>query len=487
MFILYLLVVLILIFVIRTALFRSKQVSIESLSNICIDTDKAATHLAEAVKFKTISYRDKDKIDYDEFIKFHDYLYKTYPNVHKSLQREVIKDYSLLYKWEGSDDQLKPILLMAHMDVVPVEPGTEKDWKYAAFDGIIDDEYIWGRGTMDFKVGVIGILDAVETLLEEGYEPKRTIYLSFGHDEELGGGDGAYQIAKLFEQKKIEFECILDEGGLITEGMMPGVDKPVALIGIVEKGHVNVEISAKCSGGHSSMPPKHTAVGILSTAIHKLERNQMPARFSGPIRETFEYIGPEMSFFMKMIFANIWFFNPIIKKIFSSNPSTNALIRTTTATTMFSGSIKENVLPLKATAVVNFRIAPGDSISEVVQHVERIVKSEGISVQALEQPTIKTEPSNISDTQSGSFKAIEKAIGQVFPNVLVAPYVVVGGTDARHFKNLSKNIFRFIPMICNKDDIERTHGTNERIGIENFGECVKFYAQFIVNMDNIYL
>lgn len=485
MFALYLSLILALVLFVKTVLFKSKQINVDELTDIVIDSDRSATNLAEAVKIKTISYQDKAEIDYDEFIKFHSYLENTYPRVYETLQREVINDYSLVYKWQGAAEQLKPMLLMAHMDVVPVEPGTEEDWKYDAFDGVVDDEYIWGRGTMDYKVGVIGILEAIEKLIEDGYKPNRTIYLSFGHDEEIGGENGAYSIANMFEQQGIEFECILDEGGLITEGMMPGVDMPVALVGVVEKGHVNIRLTAKGQSGHSSMPPNHTAVGTLSTAIHNLERNQMPARFTSPIRETFERVGPEMPFAMRLVFANAWLFSPIIKRSFSNNPSTNALLRTTTAATMFSGSIKENVLPARATAVVNFRIAPGDSISKVIQHVERVVGDEDITVKPVEQPTIKCEPSNVSDSQSPSFKAIEKTIRQVFPDVLVAPYVVVGGTDARHFKNLSKNIFRFIPMKCSKEDVERTHGTNERIGIENFADCVKFYAQFIRNVDKL--
>jgi carboxypeptidase PM20D1 len=274
----------------RTILLTSKQVQVEGRpSNVSIDRNEAAERLSHAIQFKTISHSDETQFDKAAFIDFQNYIEQAFPLVHAQLTKEIINQYSLLYTWKGQDENLKPMLLMGHLDVVPVEAGTDKEWQYPPFEGRIADGYIWGRGAMDDKSSMLGILEAVEILLEEEFKPQRTIYLAFGHDEEIGGHTGAAEIAALLQSRGIELEYVLDEGLAIGEDFVPFLSRPVALVGIAEKGYVHVELSVESKGGHSSVPPSHTTIGILSAAIYKLERNPFPLELTEPIAQMLEY------------------------------------------------------------------------------------------------------------------------------------------------------------------------------------------------------
>jgi len=336
---------------------------------------------------------------------------------------------------------------------------------------------------MDDKVSVLGILETVEMLLAEGFQPRRTIYLAFGHDEEVGGLNGAAKIVALLHSRGVQLEYVLEEGSAIAEGVMPGVSAPVALAGIAEKGYVSLELTVEGQGGHSSMPPTHTAVGILSTAIHNLEKNQFPTGIEGVTRKMFEYVGPEMSFGKKMVFANLWLFGPLVGRLLAASPMTNALTRTTTAATVFEGGVKENVVPTKARAIVNFRILPGDSINSVIDHVRKAADDPRIKITPLS--TLLSEPSSVSDTESAAFQLLQRTIRQVYPDVVVAPWLVVGGTDSRHYAKLSANIFRFIPMRIGPGDTQRFHGTDERISVEDYEQYVRFLIQLIRNSHSL--
>jgi carboxypeptidase PM20D1 len=367
---------------------------------------------------------------------------------------------------------------MAHLDVVPVETGTEDQWTHPPFSGEIADGFIWGRGSMDIKEGVVGILEAVELLLKEGFQPRRTVYLAFGHDEEIGGSEGARVIADELKRRISSLEYVLDEGGSITEGIVPGMESPVALVGIAEKGYVSLELSVESEGGHSSMPPPETAIGILSAALIALERHQMPASFSGVINRLFAHIGPEMNFVRKLVFANTWLFSPFIVHKLAQSPYTNAMIRTTTAPTIVQGGTKENILPKKATCVVNFRILPGDTVASVTDHVKTVIDDPRITIRPLKQ---SWNPSMVSDDAGECFQTLHKTINQIFPDVMVAPFLVTGATDSRHYVGISKNIFKFVPFMASREDLKRVHGTDERISIEDYEQCIRFYVQFIRN------
>jgi carboxypeptidase PM20D1 len=462
----------------RTARFTSRQIRAAPAIEVPLKTQLLAARLAKAIRFQTTSRQSADTAAAKEFLGLHRYLEQTFPQVHATVSKEVVGDYSLLYTWKGSDARSKPILLMGHMDVVPVEPGTEGNWTYSPFGGRIADGYIWGRGALDDKASVMAILEAVEELLTEGFQPKRTFYLAFGHDEEIGGLGGAAKIAGLLHSRGIELEYVLDEGGTITKGILPGVTSPVALVGIAEKGYVSLELTVASSGGHSSMPPRHTAVGILSTAIHRLERNPFPAKINGPTRALLETVGPEMAFGQRLVMANLWLFDSLVKRLLSASPLSDALIRTTTAATMFEGSVKENVLPVKARAVVNFRILPGESSRSVIDHVRNAVDDPRIGIAPL---ALSLEPSPVSDIHSSGYTHLQRTIRQVFPDAVVAPWLLVAATDSRHYAGLSENLYRFAPLQLSQEDIPRLHGTDERISAADYEHCVKFYIQLIRN------
>ncbi len=470
-------VILIIVILVRTLQFTSKQVQVSPVVDVSVDRE-VGNHLSKAIQFKTISYQEPEKSDKNEFFGLHTYLEKTFPKVHAGLTKEVVNECSLLYTWKGTNPGINPILLMAHLDVVPVEPGTENEWSHPAFQGEIADGHIWGRGTMDIKCGVLGILEAVEALLKEGFTPTRTIYLAFGHDEEVGGHNGASHIADLLKSRNISLEYVLDEGGSITIGIIPGITAPIALIGIAEKGYVSLELTVETEGGHSSMPPPDTGIGILSKVIASLEKEQMPEGIQGVVKQMFNYVGPEMGFTRKMVFANTWLFSWLIKRQLRKSPETHAMIRTTTAPTIIEGGTKENILPKKVKAVINFRILPGDTIKNVVDHVRNTIRDHTVKVHTVGQGW---EPSPLSDILSPSFHALEKTIRQIFPDTVVAPYLVSGATDSRHYAVLTRNVFKFVPVVAHPEDLKRVHGVNERISLKNYEQCVMFYSQLIRN------
>ncbi len=464
----------------KTTGLKSKQLSVRPALGIAIDTERAAEKLAKAIQFKTISNQEPSQFDYPQFIDLHALLAELFPNVHRKLKKELVNEYSLLYTWEGTAPELKPMLLMAHMDVVPIEPGTENKWNYPPFAGRIVEGYIWGRGALDDKASLMGILEAAEFLLAEGYLPRRTIYLAFGHDEEVGGTNGAAKIAEILESRGVQLEYVLDEGGAIIKGVVPGLSESAALVGIAEKGYLSVELVVAGQGGHSSMPPPHTTVGILSTAIHHLERNQFGKQITGATKQMFEHLGPHMPFALRMLFANPWLFGTLIKSELAQSPPSNSLIRTTIAATMLEGSPKENVLPREAKAVINFRILPGDTIDGIVAHVRKAINDERVRIRVMGKGR---SPSAVSDVNSASYGVLARSILQIFPDVVVAPFLVVGGTDSRHYEEVSENIYRFLPIRLVSEDYGRLHGTNERIAVENYTEIIRFYLQLIRNFN----
>jgi carboxypeptidase PM20D1 len=439
----------------------------------------AAERLAGAIRIPTISAEDAATFDADAFRRLHAYLQTAFPRVHSQLRREIVGTHSLLYMWQGTDSSLDPILLIGHMDVVPIEPGTEEKWQQDPFDGRIADGFIWGRGAIDNKSAVVGLLEATEMLLAEGFRPARTVYLAYGHDEEVGGTAGAREIAALLRSRGIQLEMVLDEGGVIGDRILAGITEPVALVGIAEKGFVTIELSARVAGGHSSLPPAQTAVGIVSAAVAKLEENPLPARLDGPTRELFNRIGPLLPLAQRAVFANLWLTRPLVIGRLEQSPVTNAMVRTTTAPTIFQAGTKDNVLPSHARAVVNFRILPGDTVATVVAHVRREIDDSRVEVRTVGR--FSAEPSTVSRTDSQSFRTLERTIRSVLPEAIVAPYLVVVVTDARYYSGLSQNIFRFLPLRLTARDLERVHGIDERIGIREYEAGIRTYRQLVIN------
>ena len=464
----------------RTSWFVSQQAPVEPTTVVPVDASAAAERLAGALRIATVSPEEPSERSAEAFSALHSYLARSFPKVHATLRREVIGRDALLYTWPGTDSALQPIVLCGHLDVVPVEPGTETAWTHPPFGGQVADGYIWGRGALDYKQGVLGMLEATETLLAQGFQPRRTVLLAFGADEEVGGTEGAAQIVTLLQSRYGTAEFVLDEGGIISEGSVPGVAAPVALIGIAEKGFASIELVAQGEGGHSSMPPRHTAVGVIARAITRLEDHPFPAELRSPAADLFDYVGPEMSLPMRLAFANRWLLDPFIERVLTRVPSTDAVLRTTTAATVFEGSPKDNVLPRRARAVVNFRIIPEDSVAGVLAHVRRIVDDPTVHVRVLD---FVAEPSPVSPTDSPNWGLLQRTIRQTFPDVVVAPYLTLGATDARYYAALTQDIYRFLPVRLTPEDLSRLHGTNERLSVVNYTEGVSFYMQLLKNAD----
>jgi carboxypeptidase PM20D1 len=469
------LLLLVAVVLIRTASFRAVEPVVEAPPAVTAPAG-SDERLAGAVRIPTISYEDPDRFDGDAFIALHRHLEVSFPGVHSTLTREVVGNYSLLYTWPGTDPSLEPVLLMGHLDVVPVEPGTEQLWTHPPFAGVIADGYVWGRGAIDDKASVLGTLEAVEALIATGFRPARTLYLSYGHDEEVGGRAGAAAIAALLQSRGVRLAMVLDEGGVIGDGLLPGLTRPTALIGVAEKGYVSVELSARSAGGHSSMPPGSTAVGRVSAAVARLESGQMPVRLDGAALQMFRNIGPGLPLVQRAVFANLWLTRPLVVRQLQGTPSSNAMVRTTTAATIFEGGSRANVLPAHARAVLNFRILPGDSVAGVLAHVRRIVDDGSIDIRLAEEAW---EPSGISPTDAAGFRLIERTIHQLIPEAIVSPYLVLGATDARHFSGLSDNVYRFLPIRMEPADLERMHGTNERVGVRDYERAILFYILLV--------
>ena len=475
--ILYVLLTLLLLFFIftitKTFTVKSKQPTANP-TTIKIDEEVAVKHFSEALTFKTISYQDRTKFNFQEFEKFIQFLEDSYPNVHSKLELERINKYALVYKWSGSNDKEKPIGLTSHYDVVPVLEGTESNWEQDPFSGTVKDGVIWGRGTLDDKIGVIGILEAVETLLKEDFKPSRDLYFMFGFDEEIGGDEGAKVIAETLQKRGIQFDYILDEGGAIVEQMIPGVSQPVGVVGISEKGSAIAELTIEGSGGHSSQPSNQTNIGRISRAITALEETQFDGELRGPGNDLFEFVTPEMSFGMKYVFANKGIFKPIIEKILLKETASAALIRTTIAPTIFQAGEQYNALPEKATAFINLRLMPGDSLKYVEQYIIDTINDPDIKV-----TVTGSEASPVSSTDGWQFKAIQQATKNVYHDVVIAPYLMFAGSDAKHYDIVSDNTYRFLPIQITAEDLNKMHGTNEQVSVENYINAIKFYIEII--------
>jgi len=468
--------VLIIIIVVKTLIFKSLQVYTEPVI-LPFAGDKAIKHLSKAISFPTVSYSADSPIDTAAFKGYLDFINETYPLVNSRLDKEIFNDFSLLYRWRGANVSLKPMILMAHFDVVP--PGDSTLWEKEPFSGEYDGNFIWGRGALDDKASMISILEAVEKLLSEGFEPVRTIYLSFGHDEEIGGSRGAGAISSEMVNRGVQPEFILDEGMAITIRMIPMISKPVALIGISEKGYMSVKLSVNMQGGHSSTPEKESAITVLSRAVVNLSEKQMKPMISGPVDDFIKYVGPEMPFYAKIIFANKWIFKTLLLRIYSRSISGNALVRTTTAPTIFQAGVKDNMIPVKAEAVINFRILPGETSADVMNHITKIVDDERVKTEIMEG--FLDEPAPVSPSDVFGYITILKTIRQIYSDVVVAPTLMLASSDSRHFLKVSENVYRFAPIVITNNDIERIHGLNERINAHDLNKATCFYFQLIKN------
>jgi carboxypeptidase PM20D1 len=456
----------------------SRQIQVAAIPRASVDTQGAAQRLSEAIRFQTISNFLNPEQDADALRGLQAHIAASFPAFHAAAKREVIGGYSLLYTWQGSDPKAQPIALLAHQDVVPIAPGTEKDWQQKPFDGAVTDGFIWGRGSWDDKGNLYAMLEAAEQMAKDGFRPKRTIYFAFGHDEEVSGTRGAKAVAAALAVRGVKLDFVLDEGLLIAEGIMKGLDKPAALIGIAEKGYSTLALTAHATPGHSSMPPRETAIGMMSAALARLEDHRLPMHVRGAVAEMFDTLAPEMGGFNRVVLSNLWLFKPLLLREFAKSGPTEAMVRTTTALTIFNAGDKDNVLPGNAEATVNFRLLPGDTEASVTDHVRTTIVNEKISIATFAG---NTDPPPVTGTASQSYAALTRSIREVFPDTIVAPGLMIAATDSRHYAGLTDSIFRFSPVRANSDDLKRFHGTNERLSIEGYADMIRFYRRLIEN------
>lgn len=445
-----------------------------------IDETSAVEKLSKSLTYPTISHK-REMMDLEAFHGFLQFLGQSFPNVFTRLQVDTINDYTLLITWRGKDTTLAPAMLMGHYDVVPVEFSTLDQWNEPPFSGHISDGCVYGRGAIDNKTPCIAILEAVENLLSYGIEPKRTLLIAIGHDEEIGGDDGAVKVASLLRSRNLAPAIILDEGGTMGLGLVPGLSSPTALIGTAEKGYLSLELLVKGSGGHSSMPGPDNTISILSRAMHRLNENPFPFEITKPVEGFLECTGPYMEFPANMAFANKWLFKKLIFNTFSKSPQGAAMMRTTQVPTIVSAGVKDNVIPNLAKAVYNFRLLPGHTDSTVIKRVNQIIDDSRVTVRVYsEAPYTPGSPS--SPHSDHIFRQLVSVIKTTFPEAVVSPYLVLGATDSRHFYQVCTHVYRFNPILLKPEDLSRIHGINERVSISDFLRAIDFYAQWIQDL-----
>ncbi len=478
---------LIICFTINANRFKSRQVRVPTAPQVDLNASELTERLSGAIKIATVSTQNSARADLPKFVEFQSYLRAVFPDVHLGPLNVLTgtefgdpRNLSLLYHWPGSDPALPAMLALAHYDVVPVEPETVKLWTHPPFAGHSDDEFVWGRGALDSKDSVCAWMEAATYLRREGFHPERSIYLALGHDEELGGLNGNKRIAQWMHAQGIRLHLIIDEGGCILNGF-PGVSRPVALIGIGEKGYASLELSARIAmGGHSSMPPNETAIGILAAGLQRLQTNPLPTRLDGGANAMLDFVGPEMdSLLSRLAVANRWCFSPVVKRLLEATPSGNAALRTTVVPTMIRGGIKENVLPTSALATLNIRLLPGDTIESLLAQINSTLNDPRIDVRLL--PNAREAPP-ISDPLAESFQELQRTVTSVYPEVIVAPFVLVGGTDSIHYVDLCPDIYRITPVRLNQSELTRIHGIDERIARRDYIDLVRFYIELMKNI-----
>lgn len=478
-------VVLLGLLIVNTARVPGAAEPLGSSSSVRIDATAAAERLAGAVRFPTVSVQSGAPIDTAAFQGLYAYLERSYPAAHAAMRRETIGGLSLLYTWPGTDSAAAPVVLMGHVDVVPVTEENRAEWLHGPFDGTVADGFVWGRGTLDDKVTVLAVLEAVEQLAAAGQRPTRTVYLAFGHDEEVGGRYGARLIVDTLVARGLRPALVLDEGGFMTEGAIPGVEGIAAVVGIAEKGYLSLTLTSRASGGHSSMPPSRTAVGALSAAIDRLMANPFPSSLDGPTAQMMTAMAPYVPFGQRLVLSNLWLTEPLVIRSLQGTPLGGALTRTTTAPTMLDAGVKDNVLPPEATAVVNFRIRPGETRETVIARVREIINDTMITVAPRDSAT--ADPSAVSRTDVPAYRLIEQTIRAMAPDrsVPVLPYLVMGGTDAKYWSAHSDRVYRFLAVPLGDSDVARVHGVNERIGIDAFATAIGFYVRLLGGLNGL--
>ena len=468
--VLYIIMALILflaVILIRAILFRPAEEDRAVPDSIAFDGDAAVKHLRELVMCRTVSYEDHSREDEDEFEKLRSLLPEFYPNVFSTCEFERVGRTGLLFKWKGKSDKA-PSVLMAHYDVVPVD---ERGWDKPAFDGIIENGELWGRGTLDTKITFCASLEAAETLIKKGFVPENDLYFSYAGDEEVFG-TGASDIVDLLEKRGITPQMVVDEGGAVVENVFPGVSDKCAMVGIAEKGMIEADFTYRGNGGHASAPLPHGPVGYLSKAVWDVETHPFPVTLCSPVAQMYDTLGRRSTFLYRVLFSNLWLFLPVLDLICrKSGGELNALMRTTCAFTQMEGSEANNVIPPQASVGANLRLIDGDSVDGALSYLRKVVNNPDITITARHSQ----EPSPASDTNSDAWRKVKQAIEQTWTEAIVSPYIMVQCSDSRHFCRISDKVMRFSAMELSKEERGRIHGNNERIPLDKVGKAVEFY------------
>ncbi len=459
------------VLLIRAVRFVPKQEPAIQKTKVHVNREKIVEDFVSMIQCKTVSNRDENLVDWDEFERFERLLKERFPLIHDKCSFQKIGKTGLLFKLKGESDEA-PSVCMAHYDVVPVE---EDGWDKPAFEGIIENNVIWGRGTLDTKSTLCAVLEAAEQLLVEGYQPKNDLYFSFSGEEEIDG-PSCKDIVDYLELQGIKPAFVLDEGGAIVENVFPGVDRECALIGISEKGSVNMSFSMESSGGHASTPPVHTILGQLSMAVGRIEKHPFKKQLTKPVALMFDTLGRNTPFLYRIVFANLWCFMPILDLVCKKvGGEMNAMFRTTVAVTRMEGSKAYNVLPAKASFGINMRLLGEDTIDSATQYLTKTIDNDRITHTFING----TNPSKCSEIDCEAWETLKKAIRQTWPEALVSPYLMMACSDSRHYCKITDKVYRFSPMRLSKEERAMIHGNNERIPVETLVKTVEFYIRLL--------
>lgn len=469
--ILAVLVLLLAVVLLRTAAFRPKAEAAKTYAPVEFDREAAVTNLQRLIRCRTVSYTDASKEDPAEFEKLIALLPELYPHVYEKCTLTRLPDRGLLFYWAGKAHD-EASVMMAHFDVVPVE---EENWKKPPFEGIIEDGVLWGRGTLDTKVTFNGVLTAADHLIAQGFQPEQDIYFAFSGQEEING-PGAVNIVHWFQEHNINIQLVVDEGGAVVEDVFPGVKQPCALIGIAEKGMMNLEYSVSSAGGHASAPKPHTPVGVLADACCKVENHPFTMHITAPAAKMFDTLGRHSTFLYRMIFANLWLFGGILDNLCKKQGGElNALMRTTVAFTQMQGSKASNVIPPSASMVSNMRLNPADTMESAMEYIRGVIGNDAVTLRCVEG----MNPSPISETDCLAWDKVASAVAGTWQGSLVSPYLMVQCSDSRHYGPVSNHVYRFSAMDLTAEERSTIHGNNERIRTEVIGRAVEFYIRLM--------